>query len=179
MLFLSQCPVWHRKRKNVACFGHFGKYQVWNQIMLKVTKADESDLYNIIIRAKSHDLIYDQGKLQHWNLQQIRVIIVIDLKALKTRDCWNIVVMQGLIPWFDLWAGSGPWGKSSTGGWLGREAIFICCDATEETEPEFSVAGNTMQIWWENNHWLVNTDSLGKQKACCVFYERETLPFNN
>ena len=64
--------------------------------------------------------------------------------------------------------------------WLGREAIFICCDATEETEPEFSVAGNTMQIWWENNHCLVKTlILLQKQEAFCTFNERDTLTFNN
>ena len=146
--------------------------------MLKVTKADESDFHNIIIRAKSHDLIYDQGKLQHWNLQQIRVIIVIDLKALKTRDCWNIVVRQGPIPWFDLWAGSGPWGKSSMGGWEGKRSLFA---ATQQRKPSQSSALLAIQCKYDGKiitAWLTPI-LMQKQKAFCTFNERDTLTFNN
>ena len=69
--------------------------------MLKVQKADESDFYNVV-GAQYHDLIFVDQCNSNEILKLMNLINVIDWRVLKTRDCWNIVVRQGPIPWFDL-----------------------------------------------------------------------------
>ena len=108
---------------------------------------------------------YYQGQIPQFDLRPRQVATLKfttdkcdNCDRFESRDCWNIVVRQGPIPWFDLWAGSGPWGKSSTSGWEGKRSLFA---ATQQRKPSQSSAllaiqckydGKIITAWLK--HWF-------------------------